>query len=60
MGLEQAKQYAKQLHDQALNALAHFEGQAEELTQITQFCCIVKLIFIGMQYKKRTFSPLFF
>jgi len=37
MGLEQAKQYAKQLHDQALNALAHFEGQAEELTQITQF-----------------------
>jgi len=37
MGLEQAKAYAQQLHDQAINALNHFEGQAEELMQITQF-----------------------
>jgi farnesyl diphosphate synthase len=34
--LEQAKAYAQQLHDQAINALNHFEG-AEELRQITQF-----------------------
>ena len=37
MGLEQAQAYAQQLHDQAINALNHFEGQAEELMQITQF-----------------------
>lgn len=37
MGLDKAQQYAKQLHDQALSALSYFDGQAEELTQITQF-----------------------
>ena len=37
MGLEQAKAYTEQLHDQAINALNHFEGQAEELMQITRF-----------------------
>src|SRR5690606_4550091 len=36
MGLEQARVYAQQLHDQALTALAHFEGQAEELMPISQ------------------------
>ena len=37
MGLEQAKAYAQQLHDQALAALAHFDDQAAELISITQF-----------------------
>ena len=37
MGLEQAKAYAQELHNQAMDALAYFGAQAEELTQITQF-----------------------
>lgn len=37
MGLDGAKAYAQQLHDQAFKALAYFEDQAEQLTQISQF-----------------------
>ena len=37
MGLEQAKAYAQTLHDQAFAALQFFEGQAQELEQISQF-----------------------
>jgi farnesyl diphosphate synthase len=37
MGLEKAQAYAQQLHDQAMTALNHFEGQADDLMQITQF-----------------------
>lgn len=37
MGLEKAQDYAQQLHDQAMAALNHFEGQADDLMQITQF-----------------------
>ena len=37
MGLEQAKEYAKQLHDQAFLVLEHFADSAEELQQISQF-----------------------
>lgn len=37
MGLEQAKAYAQDLHNQAMNALSYFDDQAEELTLITQF-----------------------
>ena len=37
MGLEKAQAYAQQLHDQAMTALNHFESQADDLMQITQF-----------------------
>lgn len=37
MGLEQAKAYAQDLHNQAIGALAYFGDQAEQLSQITQF-----------------------
>ncbi|ENU20647.1 hypothetical protein F994_00874 [Acinetobacter bohemicus ANC 3994] len=37
MGLENAQAYAKELHDQALNALAIFGDNAVELNQISQF-----------------------
>lgn len=38
MGLEAAQQYAKDLHEQALQALSHFDlAQADELHKITQF-----------------------
>ncbi|MGE8542604.1 MAG: polyprenyl synthetase family protein [Acinetobacter sp.] len=37
MGLEQAKAYAQELHNQAMNALAYFGEDAAQLTQITQF-----------------------
>ena len=37
MGLEQAVLYAKELHDQAFNALQFFEGKASELEQISLF-----------------------
>lgn len=37
MGLEQAQTYAKELHDQAFNALAIFGDNAAELNQISQF-----------------------
>lgn len=37
MGLEPAKAYAQNLHDQAFAALQFFEGQAQELEQISQF-----------------------
>lgn len=37
MGLEQAKAYAQELHNQAMDALAYFGEDAEQLTQITQF-----------------------
>lgn len=37
MGLEQAKAYAQQLHDQAFQALEYFGDQAAELNQISQF-----------------------
>lgn len=37
MGLEAAQQYAQALHTQAIAALAHFDEQADELLQITQF-----------------------
>ncbi|MCU4365271.1 polyprenyl synthetase family protein [Acinetobacter variabilis] len=37
MGLEKAQAYAQQLHDQAMTALNHFDGQADDLMQITQF-----------------------
>lgn len=37
MGLNNAQAYAKELHDQALNALAIFGDNAVELNQISQF-----------------------
>ncbi len=37
MGLDNAQAYAKELHDQALNALAIFDDNALELNQISQF-----------------------
>ena len=37
MGLDGAKAYAQQLHDQAFAALSYFADDAEELTQISQF-----------------------
>lgn len=37
MGLENAKIYAQQLHDQAFKALAYFGEDAQELNQISQF-----------------------
>lgn len=37
MGLENAKLYAQQLHDQAFEALAYFAENAAELNQISQF-----------------------
>ena len=37
MGLEQAKEYAESLHNQAVNALAYFGDDATELLKITQF-----------------------
>jgi len=37
MGLEQAQVYAKELHDQAFEALAHFGENAKELVEISQF-----------------------
>ena len=37
MGLENAKHYAQQLHDQAFTALAYFGESATELNQISQF-----------------------
>jgi farnesyl diphosphate synthase len=37
MGLSQAQQYAKELHDQAFAALEHFGDAAEELNLISQF-----------------------
>lgn len=37
MGLDQAKAYAQELHNQAMNALAYFGEDAVQLTQITQF-----------------------
>ena len=37
MGLDNAQAYAKELHDQALNALAIFGDNALELNQISQF-----------------------
>ena len=37
MGLEQAKQYAQKLHDQAFEALEYFADDATELNQISQF-----------------------
>lgn len=37
MGLEQAQQYAQQLHDQAFSALAYFETGAAQLHQVSQF-----------------------
>ena len=37
MGLDNAQVYAKELHDQALNALAIFGDNALELNQISQF-----------------------
>ena len=37
MGLEQAKEYAQQLHDQAFEALEYFADDATELNQISQF-----------------------
>ncbi|MFW2056101.1 polyprenyl synthetase family protein [Acinetobacter haemolyticus] len=37
MGLEQAKTYAQNLHDQAFDALAYFGDQAQELTAILHF-----------------------
>src|SRR5690606_26172865 len=36
-GLESGRAYSQQLQDQAINALNHYGGQAEELIQITQF-----------------------
>ena len=43
MGLEQAKSYAKELHDQAFEALA-FGDDAKELVDISQFLLAYKLI----------------
>ena len=37
LGLEEAKVYAQELHDQAFAALAYFAGEASELEQISQF-----------------------
>jgi farnesyl diphosphate synthase len=37
MGLENAKSYAQQLHDQAFQALEYFGDNAKELNQISQF-----------------------
>ena len=37
MGLDNAKAYAQQLHDQAFAALNYFEEMATQLTQISQF-----------------------
>ena len=37
MGLEQAKQYAHKLHDQAFESLEYFADDATELNQISQF-----------------------
>ena len=37
MGLDEAKKYAQELHDQAFAALAYFAGEAQELEQISQF-----------------------
>ena len=37
MGLENAQVYAQQLHDQAFEALEHFEGQAQDLLNISEF-----------------------
>lgn len=37
LGLEQAKEYAETLHNQAVNALAYFGDDATELLKITQF-----------------------
>ena len=37
MGLENAQAYAQQLHDQAFEALEHFEGQAQDLLNISEF-----------------------
>ena len=37
MGLEQAQIYAKELHDQAFEALAYFGDNAKELVEISQF-----------------------
>lgn len=37
MGLENAQAYAEDLHNQAMNALAYFGENAEELKNITQF-----------------------
>lgn len=37
MGLEQAQHYASRLHQEALDALAYFGNDADELHQITQF-----------------------
>ena len=37
MGLDQAKVYAQELHNQAMDALAYFGEDAAQLTQITQF-----------------------
>ena len=36
-GLDEAKKYAQELHDQAFAALAYFAGEAQELEQISQF-----------------------
>ncbi|MEB3767570.1 farnesyl diphosphate synthase [Acinetobacter sp. MD2] len=37
LGLDEAKNYAQQLHDQALEALAYFGEDAKSLYEITQF-----------------------
>ena len=37
MGLEQAKAYAQELHNQAMDALAYFGDDAAQLIYITQF-----------------------
>lgn len=37
MGLDAAQAYAKQLHDQAFDALSYFEDNATELYQISEF-----------------------
>lgn len=37
MGLDNAKKYAQQLHDQAFKALEYFGNDAQELNQISQF-----------------------
>jgi len=37
MGLEQAQNYAQQLHNQAFAALSYFEHGAEQLLSISEF-----------------------
>jgi len=37
MGLEQAKGYALELRDQALNALRHFDAAAEPLRELARY-----------------------